>query len=816
MKKLIGITGFLIISQTVQAQTHVEGKILDAENQQALLGATIKILDSYKATSSNENGIFQFDKVNSDDLLVISYIGFQSDTIEAGKISQQSPIELQRKSYQTEEVIVTSTRVGENAPATVSRLGKKEIEKNNLGQDIPFLLQQTPSVVTTSDAGAGIGYTGIRIRGSDASRINVTINGIPLNDAESHGVFWVNTPDLASSLESIQIQRGLGTSTNGAGAFGASLNLQTSDMKTEAFGEINNSIGSFNSRKHTVKFGSGLINNHFAFEGRLSNIQSDGYIDRASADLKSYFLSGGYYGEKTIIKALVFGGREVTYQAWFGTPQSRFEDDREGMITHAQNEGLSDRRTSNLLNAGRTYNFYLYENQVDDYGQDHYQLHFSHEFSSKLTANFALHYTRGEGFFEEFKEDQNLENYNLSPLNFSSDTIRSTDLIRRRWLDNDFYGFTGSVLYQANKELKFNLGGALNNYEGDHFGEVIWAEFASNSFPTSRYYFNQGQKLDGNVYLKTTYHFGDGFQLLADLQYRGISYEVEGVDNDQRQLSVDENFHFFNPKFGINYRYNSQTKFYLLAGIGHREPNRADFVDQAPNTPKSEANKAEQMRNIELGFEHRKNRYFLAANFYLMDYKDQLVNTGQLNDVGAPIRQNVDDSYRTGIEIQAAYSPIKKVTLSANASFSRNKIADFTEVIFDFTNGVEKIEREQGTTDIALSPEVIVNGEISYRPIKHLELALIQRYVGKQFLDNTSNENRKLDPFFVNDFRAQYDVPNKLFKTLKVQLLVNNIWSEDYASNGYTFSYIFGEEITENFVYPQAFRNYLLGLSIGF
>ena len=816
MKFFLSLSTLLIIHLSLQAQINLNAKVQEVTSQEPLTGANIRVLNSYLATFTDEQGEFQIANLDPNEQIIISYIGYKSDTLTAGEVNKKGVINLKQNIFLSEEVLVSSTRAAQNAPATSSYVSKEELKKNNLGQDLPFLLQQTPSVVTTSDAGAGIGYTGIRIRGSDASRINVTVNGIPLNDAESHGVFWVNMPDFASSLESVQIQRGLGTSTNGAGAFGASLNLQTSDMKTEAFGEINNSVGSFNSRKHTVKFGSGLINDHFVFEGRLSNIQSDGYIDRASADLKSYYLSGGYFGEKTILKGVVFGGKEITYQAWFGTPQSRFENDVEAMKTHAINEGLSDRRTNNLLNAGRSYNFYLYENQVDNYEQDHYQLHLTHEFSKKLTANFALHYTRGEGFFEEFKEDQDLEDYNLNPLNFSSDTIQSTDLIRRRWLDNDFYGFTGSLLYQANKKLKFNLGGALNNYVGDHFGEVIWAEFASNSFPTSTYYFNQGEKLDGNVYLKTNYQYSKKLNLFLDLQYRGIGYQVEGVDNDQRNLSVDETFNFFNPKLGFTYQLTPQTDVYLLAGIGHREPNRADFVDQAPNTPKSKANKAEEMRNIELGFEHRKSNYLLSANFYLMDYKDQLVNTGQLNDVGAPIRQNVDESYRTGIEIQASYSPIKKVKLSVNATFSRNKIADFTEVVFDFTNGLERVEREQGTTDIALSPEIIANAEISYRPIKNLELALLQRYVGDQFLDNTSNENRKLDAFFVNDFRLQYEVPNKLFKSLKVQLLVNNVFSENYASNGYTYTYIFGNEITENFVYPQAFRNYLVGLSIGF
>lgn len=807
---------FICLSIYSNAQINIRGKVLDASSQEVLIGATIRVKGSFLASTSDINGSFEFHRVAENASLIISFIGYESDTIPVKEIKQESPIMMRSKAYQSEEVIISSTRVDQDAIATTSNLSKDDIHKNNLGQDIPILLQQTPSVVTTSDAGTGIGYTGIRIRGSDASRINVTVNGIPLNDAESHGVFWVNMPDFASSLESVQIQRGLGTSTNGSAAFGASLNLQTTTMQTKAYGEISNSFGSFDSRKHTVKFGSGIINKHFAFEGRLSNIQSEGYIDRANADLKSYYIGGGYYGDKTIIKAIAFGGKEITYQAWFGTPEARVENNRQGMIASATNNGLPQRDLLNLLQSGRTYNFYLYENQEDNYKQDHYQLHLSHQFSDKLTANISLHYTDGEGFFEELKDDQTLSDYNLEPVITPQDTIGATDLIRRRWLDNDFYGLTTSLLYQYNKRLKFNLGGAINNYDGDHFGEVIWAEFASNSFPTNRYYFNNGQKLDGNIYLKTNYQINDHFSLFTDLQFRTINYDAKGLDNDQRVLSVNETFRFFNPKAGLGYKLNHQTQMYLFAGIGHREPNRADFVDQAPNTPKSQANQEEKMRNVELGFEHRSDQYFFSTNFYLMDYDNQLVNTGQLNDVGSPIRQNVKESHRLGVELQGGYSLFKNLKLLGNVTLSQNKISDFKEIIFDYTNGFEIVERDKGTTDIALSPELIINGEISYRMFKGMELALIGRYVGEQFLDNTSNNSRKLDAYFVNDFRFQYAIPNSLFKKLELQVLVNNVFDTDYSSNGYTFSFIAGNEITENFVYPQAFRNYLIGLNIGF
>ncbi|MEQ8623490.1 MAG: TonB-dependent receptor [Vicingaceae bacterium] len=810
MKNLLLSMGVLFFSH-LSAQT-INGKVVDASSDETLVGATVKLKDTYKAVSTNYNGEFKLSNIESGDLLITSFIGYENDTIKIEESNSTGMvIELKAKSYQTDEVIISSTRSSSEAPATATTVSKAEIEKNNLGQDIPYLLQQTPSVVSTSDAGAGVGYTGIRIRGSDASRINVTVNGIPLNDAESHGTFWVNMPDFASSLESVQIQRGLGTSTNGAAAFGASLNLETTGLNEKAYGEINNSFGSFNTRKHTVKVGSGLIDEHFVFEGRLSTIKSDGYIDRASSDLKSYYLSGGYYGEKTIIKAITFGGAERTYQSWYGTPESRIENDVEGMLEHAANEGLSDRRTRNLLNSGRTYNYYLYENQVDNYNQDHYQLHFSHEFSKKLTANLSLHYTKGEGYFEEFKSDEDLSFYELDDVIIGGDTITSTDLIRRRWLDNDFYGFTYSVFYKVNSKLNFNLGGGLNNYEGDHFGEVIWAQFASNSFPTENYYFNKATKLDGNSYLKANFRPIDDLLIYADLQVRHINYEVDGIDNDQRLLDIDESYNFVNPKLGANFTIDENTSVYAFMAIGNREPNRADLVDQD-----TAANKAETMRNIEIGFERQERKYRVAVNAYLMDYDNQLVATGRLNDVGSPLRQNVNRSYRRGVEIQVGFVLSKKLSWNLNGTFSQNKIENFNEITYDYTSGFDVIAEELGTTDIALSPEVIAASEISYRPIENVELALMSRYVGEQYLDNSSNENRKLDAYFVNDVRVQYEIPSKLIKTVKLQLLVNNVFSEKYSSNGYTYSYIVGDKFTENFYYPQAFRNYLVGLSLGF
>ncbi len=687
--------------------------------------------------------------------------------------------------------------------------------ERSTGKDMPYILQQTPSIISSSDGGNGIGYTSLRLRGSDVKAINVTMNGIPINDAESHTVIWANMPDISSSMESIQIQRGVGTSSNGSASFGGSINLESTTLSEESYAEVNNSIGSFNSRKHTVKVGSGLIDEHFAFEGRLSQLNTEGYIDRAEAKLQSYYTSGAYYGENTTIKAIVFGGAEKTYQSWYGTPESKFKNDRNAIEDYAVRNGYSAEHTANLLNSGRSYNYYLYGNQIDNYQQNHYQLHFTHEFSKAFTANLSFHYTKGEGFFEEYQENDALEFYNLDSLFIGNDTISNTDLVRRRWLDNDFYGFVFSTIYQANNKLSFNLGGGLNNYEGEHFGEVIWAKFASNSLATDKYYYNKGDKLDGNIFLKSNYQLSNKVKVFADLQLRNIHYKVKGVDNDQRPLDIDETFLFFNPKIGVNWKVDPYNSFYIYMGIANREPNRADFKDYPINAPPTDASKSERLNNLELGYEHRKNNYFLMANYFLMDYKNQLVNTGHLNDVGAAVRQNIDKSYRMGVEIQAAYQPIEKLELSAHASLSTNKINGFSEKVYNYDTEEEEVI-QHGNTEISFSPKIIAGSDINYQLFKNLKISLISQYVDKQYLDNTSNKNRMLDSYFTNDVFLNYKIPSKLIKSASVQLAIYNIFSEDYASNGYTFSYIAGQTITENFVYPQAFRNYMLSLNLKF
>ncbi|MEQ8628995.1 TonB-dependent receptor [Ekhidna sp.] len=718
------------------------------------------------------------------------------------------------KTQELDDVIVYATRANENTPTTYSEISKKEIENVNLGQDLPILLNLSSSLVTTSDAGAGVGYTGLRIRGSDATRINVTINGIPVNDSESHGVFWVNMPDFASSVDNIQIQRGVGTSTNGAAAFGATVNLQTNVPSRDAYAEVNNSFGSFNTRKHTLMYNTGLLNNNWSFESRLSKISSDGYIDRAESDLQSYFLSGGYYGDKTILKALVFGGKEVTYQSWWGTPQAVLENDRDGIEEVIANNGYSPEQAENIRTAGRTFNYYLYENEVDNYQQDHYQLHLSHMLTDELTVNIAGHYTYGRGYFEQFRDEDDFADYGLENVVLGDTTITSTDLIRRRWLDNDFYGTTFSLNY-LKEDLDITLGGAWNKYDGDHFGEVIWAQYSSNSDIRYRYYDNVGLKTDFNVYLKTNYQLND-LNLFADLQVRKIDYETVGIDSDLRAIDTGDDYTFFNPKVGATYTLNESSNVYASFAIGNREPVRNDFVD-APGgvTPKHET-----LRNLEIGYRKFGQDFSFQANYYLMDYENQLVLTGELNDVGSSIRQNVPDSYRMGIELVGAYQFTDQLRWDANLTLSRNKIENFTEVLYNYGPAWDEFnveETQYKDTDIAFSPNVIGGSQLTYTPFDGFEAALRSKYVGKQFLDNTSNDQRSIDPYFINDLRLSYNFSVSSIENVNISLLVNNILDVEYSSNGYTFGYAAGSFVVrENYLYPQAGRNFLAALNIRF
>lgn len=703
--------------------------------------------------------------------------------------------------------------ISPSTPTTVNSLQKKQIEKNNFGQDLPYLLEMTPSTVLTSDAGAGVGYTGIRIRGVDPTRTNVTLNGVPLNDPESHGVFWVNLPDFASSADQIQVQRGVGSSSNGVAAFGASININTNQIYKKPYARLDNTFGSFNTLRNTVNAGTGLINGKFLMDARLSRITSDGYIDRSSSNLKSFYLSGAWLGKKSQLRANIFSGKEATYQSWYGTPESVINGNVDEITAYADRNFIFGEDRENLLNAGRTYNFYTYENEEDNYQQDQYQLLFSHRFTDLLKLKVAGHYTRGRGYYEQFRRDDDFATYGFEPLVLGGDTVTTTDVIRRRWLDNHFYGGIFSLDYKSEK-LELTWGGAMNQYLGKHFGEVIWAEFASTSSIRDRYYENDATKTDLSSYLKATYTYKKA-AFYGDLQFRHIDYAFLGVDDIQG--SIDEvnqrvRYNFVNPKAGVMVNFNSSHNAYASVAVAHREPVRDDFRE---NTPENRPD-PEQLINTEIGYRYYVPRMLFKVNAYHMYYNDQLILTGQINDVGGYTRTNVDKSYRLGLELEAGYRINKQLDITGNIALSQNKVAEFIEYIDNYdVGGQDTIVHTN--TDLAFSPRIVAAAGIAYVPFKGFEINLLGKYVGSQFLDNTSSEDRKIDGFFISNLQVSYTIKNKLFEEITIGLAVNNLFNKLYQSNGYTWGYIYGGERTvENFYYPQAGRNFLTRLTIKF
>ncbi len=684
-------------------------------------------------------------------------------------------------------VEVKAVRAADRSPFTKTNITKAEIQKQNLGQDLPFMLNQVPSVVVNSDAGNGIGYTGIRIRGTDATRINVTLNGVPFNDAESQGTFFVNLPDFLSSVNSIQVQRGVGTSSNGGGAFGGSINLSTNEINKESYLELNNSYGSFNSLKNTVKVGTGLLGDHFTTDIRLSNITSDGYVDRASSDLKSYYLSSAYIADKTSLRLNIFSGKEKTYQSWYGVAE----------------RDLKANRRSNSAGSERPVS--PYDNETDNYKQNHYQLFFNQKLKPNLTFNTGIFYVKGKGYYEQYKANEAYADYGIENPVFGSETITETDLVRQLWLDNDYYGNIFSLQHSSPK-TEFILGGSIAKYKGKHFGDVVWA---SKGLPNEkvRWYFNNAEKNDATVYAKMQQNLSPAFQLFTDLQLRKVNYELDGFRNSPA-INHKNNYTFFNPKVGINYRLNNWTT-YASFGIANKEPNRDDFEAGTNEQPKPE-----QLQDVELGIEKKMKTYSLGATFFYMKYKDQLVLTGKINDVGAYTRTNIEDSYRTGIELQGGVIINHWLQANANISLSRNRVKNFKEFIDDYDNGSQKTNN-YNESDIAYSPGIIGAATITIAPVKSLEINLLSKYVGDQFLDNTSNEQRKLNAYFTQDVRTTYSFSKKGFKNISLIAGVNNLLNTLYEPNGYTFSYYYNNELTtENYYFPMAGVNWVVGVNV--
>ncbi|MDD4754576.1 MAG: TonB-dependent receptor [Prolixibacteraceae bacterium] len=813
MKRLSILLLLQLMVIVAWGQYTLEGVITG--NGEPLPGASVVIKNTYYGVSSGTEGRFQFKNIKKGEyILAVSFIGYESQEIKVAVPAHEIvTVELKSASIMTDEVLVSATLAGTKTPVAYTNLSGEEIAGRNMGQDIPYLLQLTPSFVTTSDAGTGIGYTNFRVRGTDMNRINITMNGIPLNDAESHGTWFVDQPDLASSLENVQIQRGVGTSSNGAAAFGATINLRTNTLIREPVAEYKTATGSFNTFKNTISASTGLLNDHWAIDARLSKISSDGYVDRAFSDLKSFYLSGGYYSENTIIKGNIISGIEKTYQSWQGVPSVRLNNDMEGMQRYEEHEHFSSEETNQMINSdSRTYNYYTYDNQIDLYQQDHYQLHISHKFNSRLNLNTSLHYTRGKGYYENYKSDEDLEDYQISPLTIGNELQESSDIIYRKWLDNYFYGLTFSLNYQKGNGT-FVLGGGWNTYDGDHYGNVIWTEFPGEADFNHEYYRNNGLKKDLNIFGKYNYNLSEVISLFADLQYRQINYELEGIDDDLRNITQAHNFNFFNPKAGVFIKPAVNHEFYLSFSTANREPNRTAYIDA---NPAYESPVNETLHDWEAGYRYSSSAFTGAVNVYYMSYNNQLILTGEINDTGNPMMVNIDDSYRQGIELQSRLKITPELDWKNNITLSRNKIKNFTEFVDNWDTGEQSVF-EHGITDIAFSPGMTANSTITFEPLNKLYLSLISTYVGKQYIDNSSDNERSLDAYFVNNLKADYSISTGLFREITFHLMVNNLLNESYESNAWVYSYILGgQRYKIDGYFPQAGRHFMVGVDLKF
>lgn len=776
------------MASTVLAQFQIEGKVVDSQNN-PLPGASVIVNKTTTGTVTDDDGFFVLHNLKKGKItLSASFIGYLEKNINLNvQQNEVITIQLEEQTVLTEEVFVYATRAGNKTPMAVSTITRDELASRNMGQDIPFLMQTTPSLVASSDAGTGIGYTNFRIRGTDANRINVTINGIPVNDAESHGVFWVNMPDFSSSVENMQVQRGVGTSTHGAGAFGATINMQTSTLQKKPYAQYSGAAGSFNTTKNTIQIGSGLLNNHFSFDARLSKIDTDGFIDRAYSHLQSYFVSGGYYAENTIAKINIFSGNEKTYQAWSGVP-------------------------SDSLKTNRTYNPYTYDNETDNYKQDHYQLLISHNYSPKTSLNMAAHYTRGLGYYEQYKTNDELSKYDLAPISIGDTILTSSDNIRQKWLDNHFYGGIISFIYQGTKS-HITLGGGWNQYIGHHYGNILWLANNNGIEKDFEWYRNTGVKTDMSGFIKYDYSITEKLSLYADLQYRNIDFEIDGIDDDLRDISQPHNFSFFNPKFGIYYKISDQHKIWASWAVANREPNRSNYTDAPIDGPLPQP---EKLNDFETGYEYIGKNLQININGYYMLYDNQLILTGLINDVGSAIMTNVKDSYRAGIELSTKINILKNLTWEANTTLSQNKILNFTEYVDDWDNGGQ-IKFEHGTTDIAFSPALIANSNISFSANKSLTLSLVSHYVSDQYIDNSSSQNRKLDAYFVNNFKAGYALYPDFVDKIEISLQINNLLNAQYETNAWVYSYILGgNRYKTDGYFPQAGTNFMFGINIDF
>lgn len=777
------LTGACLLMVTwCHAQFSISGTIRDGVTHHPMPGATIQVDGAKRSALADEFGKYKVENLAAGSYgLIIRFVGY-ADKSEIMEVQADVvfDIMLEEKSILTDEVVVRATRADEYTPTTFVNVGRQTLQKQNFGQDLPLLLNWTPSVVTTSDAGTGVGYTGIRIRGSDATRVNVTINGIPYNDSESQSTFWVDIPDIASSTQSVQIQRGVGTSSNGAGAFGASINLQTNVLQSDPYAELITAVGSFATQRYTVRAGTGLLNDRWTVDAKASRITSDGYVDRARSELASYYLSAGYYGKKTIVKAISFGGQEKTYQAWYGVDEATLLANRQMNFAGA------------IYDANGNISRY-YDNQVDDYKQDHFQLHASHQFSQRWSGSLSFHYTYGRGFFEEYQQFRSFASVGLPDVVIRDTTITNSDMIVRKWLDNRFYGGTYGIHYQGEKST-FILGGAYHRYgDAKHFGEIIWSEYAGQIPIRYKYYEGESEKNDFNAFAKWTYQITNALSTFVDMQYRQLRYTTTGIRDDQTYYAVDDRFYFFNPKAGASFTWSEKNLLYVSYAITNREPNRSDYLE---GTGKP---RPERLSNLEFGLRRNTSRYAVDINYYLMNYTDQLVQTGAIDNAGFPIRANVGKSYRTGLELSGTIRLSDRWTWNANATWSINQNIDY--VIVENNTTVTR------NTSIILSPGIIAGSQLTWKPFANADITWLSKYVGKQFLDNSESKAVKLPAYLINDLRLNYQFTPKGLREIGLSVLINNLLNETYASNGYSYGGV-------PYYFPQAGRNFMAMITL--
>lgn len=801
----------LIFAVSAFSQQFINGKVLD-EKGYPLTGATVAVIHTSLAATTDKSGNFLFDKLTEKSYTIsVSFIGYAQKSVQAF-VGKDLIINMEPKSVSINEVTVTSLRATDRSPVAYTNIDKETLSKSNLGQDIPYLLSSTPSLVVSSDAGAGVGYTNFRIRGTDASRINITINGIPYNDADEQGAYWVDVPDLTSSIENIQVQRGVGTTTNGAAAFGANINIQTNNYAPKASGEISASYGSFNTQKTTVKASSGLFMKHWAVDARLSKISSDGYIDRGTVDMKSYLVQAGYYTEKTTLKFLTFGGTEKTYHAWNGVP-------KDSLATH---------RTYNscgFMGVDANGQSLYYKDQTDNYTQTNYQFIGVHSFTPAFSINGGLHYTRGDGYYEEYKLDQSLSKYSIAPFTQGTTTVSKSDLVRQKKMGNDFAGGIFSLNY-SKENLTAQFGGAANCYWGEHWGDVTWTkDYPSNIFP-KEYYRNHVKKWDANLYLKVNYELLKHLYLNTEMQYRRVDYSVDGKNDkwdfnvgQMQQLNIAKKFDFFNPKAGLLYRIDNSNECYVSYAIANREPTRTNYTDaKVGNLPTNET-----LYDTELGYKFHNNVISLGANAFYMNYHNQLILNGKLNDIGEPLSENVLSSFRAGIEVVGSAKFSENVRWDGSVTLSQNRINNFDEYVDVYDENWEWVGQQKnhiGYTPIAYSPSITWNNSFTVT-YGRFEAKWLEQYVGKQYVDNTGSNERALDAYFVANLRFSYSLPVKHLRGIDFSLLINNLNNAKYISNAWTYSYYQGDNsgkqrYSDFGFYPQAGTNFLAGITVKF